>query len=738
MQTNQAGDFVNNLFAINVQYQVPRYQRRYVWNEANWLTLWEDTLSLLGLEIDDKNGEIITKQHGHGEIIATSSLEDNKHFTGPLVTRAIGGNVTLNRFEVIDGQQRLTTFQIILCIIRDICVSKDYDLVHEAAAYIKNQNTVIRRNISESFPDPTYKFLPTEYDRPSFEKIATGEYGKVIRLAFDERAKRLPPDRVEKARSKAFVSPKEISDNVLKAYEYFYEKIRVYVGKDYDYGKIDALLSSIASKFELIQITLDSSDHSEKIFQSLNATGRKLSEFDYLRNNLFLRAGKLGEHAESGELYSERFYDQYWHFENRSRYWDANRLESFFRVFLTAKMGPSCFQSDDFEDEKDKKAFEVYQKSYQKQIKNKDIEYEFQELNRYSEVYKKVYPASIDESAPDSIARRMLFYKDLKITSLFPFILYLKNERGILDDSLHQVCDILESYIVRRMVNYGYETNDEDEYTYATINRFFARLIRGDKFSIEHFANSLKGWPTDRQIFGGHQYGGRRVLGGLQRTANELYYGKRSTRNTARFLIRYIFYRIEQHITSENTLSFGNFFQIITRIMPESSLQDRNDWLSIGNLTFRKTNDISQNQVNNYPFSETRKILSESPNIDLKLNQEICNNENWDLNHIHNRKEKLGSYFSKIWPIWPDLRSSESPKPKIVEWHFGKIKYWHPNFSHGYIIDEHGQEIHVEKPQLPPISIALLRGGEEVKFEKVQTQEGLRAINVVLIGPENE
>lgn len=733
MQTNQAGDFVDSLFATGVQYQVPPYQRRYVWNEANWLTLWEDTLSLLGLEIDEKNGEIITKQHRQGGMIAASSLEDNKHFTGPFVTRAIGGNGTLKRFEVIDGQQRLTTFQIILCIIRDICVSKDYDLVNEAVGYIKNQDTIIRRSISESFPDPTYKFLPTEYDRPSFEKIATGEYGKVIRLAFDERAKRLPPDRVEKARLEVFVSPKEISDNVLKAYEYFYEKIRVYVGKDYDYGKMDALLSSIASRFELIQIKLDSSDQSEEIFQSLNATGRKLSEFDYLRNNLFLRAGKLGKHAESGELYSERFYDQYWHFENRSRYWDANRLESFFRVFLTAKLGPFCFQSDDIEDEKDKKAFEVYQK-YQKQVKNKGIKYEFQELNRYSEVYKEVYPASIDESAPDSIDRRMLFYKDLKITSSFPFILYLKNEQGILDDSLHQVCDILESYIVRRMVNYGYGTNDEDKGAYATINRFFVRLIEGEKFSIENFAKSLKkGWPTDKQILGGHQYSHRQTLGGLQRTANETHYGKRSSRNTARFLLRYIFYRIEQHITSENTLSFGNFFDILTRIMPEPSRQDRNDWLSIGNLTFRIKDGISQNQVNGYPFSETRKVLLESPNIDLKLNKEICNNKNWDLNQVRSRKEKLGSYFCEIWPA---LRSWQSPKPKIVEWHFGKIKRWHPNFSHGLIIDEHGQEIHVEKSQLPPISIALLRGGEKVKFEKVQTQEGLRAINVDVLPPE--
>ena len=37
-------DQIHNLFSTDVQYQVPRYQRRYVWEEMNWRTLWEDIL----------------------------------------------------------------------------------------------------------------------------------------------------------------------------------------------------------------------------------------------------------------------------------------------------------------------------------------------------------------------------------------------------------------------------------------------------------------------------------------------------------------------------------------------------------------------------------------------------------------------------------------------------------------------------------------------------------------------
>ena len=98
-------------------------------------------------------------------------------------------------------------------------------------------------------------------------------------------------------------------------------QITAYVEKDCDYNGVIDLITSIKNNFNLIHIMLGSSEHTEKIlhpekiFESLNATGRMLSEFEYLRNNLFLRAGKLGE-DKKGKSYSDIFYDKYWHFES--------------------------------------------------------------------------------------------------------------------------------------------------------------------------------------------------------------------------------------------------------------------------------------------------------------------------------------------------------------------------------------------------------------------------------------
>ena len=98
------------------------------------------------------------------------------HFTGNIVIRRIKEG-QLDRFEIIDGQQRITTFQIIFCVIRDICLAQVYqELADEATRHVMNTDDVVRRNNLEEFP---YKFLPTDYDKSAFKAVVEGEYGNV-------------------------------------------------------------------------------------------------------------------------------------------------------------------------------------------------------------------------------------------------------------------------------------------------------------------------------------------------------------------------------------------------------------------------------------------------------------------------------------------------------------------------------------------------------------------------------
>ena len=145
---------VSHLFSADVQYQVPLYQRRYVWDQTNWSALWNDIRSQVGSKL---------------------SGGDSRHFVGAIITRPIKSG-RLSKFEIIDGQQRLATFQIILCAIRDICQSTDYaDIVAYANHLILNSPIVT--DVSGT-PNARYKFLPTSFDVEAFRAMIAGDQAR--------------------------------------------------------------------------------------------------------------------------------------------------------------------------------------------------------------------------------------------------------------------------------------------------------------------------------------------------------------------------------------------------------------------------------------------------------------------------------------------------------------------------------------------------------------------------------
>ncbi len=91
------------LFERNVRYLVPLYQRPYVWNEdEQWLPLWKDIERLADRLISQKD---VNRIHFLG-----ASVQDK--------VDVLPGQVETRR--LIDGQQRFTTLQLLLCAFRDI------------------------------------------------------------------------------------------------------------------------------------------------------------------------------------------------------------------------------------------------------------------------------------------------------------------------------------------------------------------------------------------------------------------------------------------------------------------------------------------------------------------------------------------------------------------------------------------------------------------------------------------
>ena len=599
------GDTIAALFGRK-QYRVPIYQRRYVWSEENWNSLWKDIEEKFNLRRNEK---------------------PSIHFTGTIITREDKSrSISIPKYDIIDGQQRLTTFQIVLCVIRDICQKPGRDYGTTA----RNANKFIK-NIGD---EAIYKLCPKEgLDKNAFCALAD--------------------------------SRQPLGTHIIhKAYENFEGKITNLVSGDPK--KMVILYDTIINDFRMIQIDVKEWDDPEKIFAAFHVPGRILDEFDCLRNDLFLNAREDGE-----RLYS------YWsHFDTENYWAKQERLELFLRHFLEAKLGPNCFQK---QNGREPKAFDVYQKRYRTKLRyNQDIEYEFAELKRYSEIYENI------DTHP-----RMLFNKLFDIRGWHSFILFLLGEKKIEEGNLDQLFQILESYTMRRMLRYGlkFKSPNKDDF----LPRIRKQISKSDSNGVETLVRLLYAsekpyqWPNDRM-----------VISALRRPKDDF---KENEDN----LQYYVLYRSElltrgKRVPKKSDLSFNPQKYIRKHIMPptwhgswvlplgksnrvyyrelfpegykdtsqgwippsEDDLKDQSPLYrkalnlakhrtavvdSIGNLTI--VEQLLSSMPTNVDFSERKKHLSESS---LKLNEEVCKQNNWDVPQILQRTEKMISRFLKIWP----------------------------------------------------------------------------------------
>src|SRR5205085_3617673 len=94
MQTNAVK--MISYFDGTKQNMIPLFQRPYSWEKKQWKALWQDIQSIY------------------------DNLEGNNHFMGAIVSVPYTAvPVGVNRFLVIDGQQRLTTLSLLSCALRE-------------------------------------------------------------------------------------------------------------------------------------------------------------------------------------------------------------------------------------------------------------------------------------------------------------------------------------------------------------------------------------------------------------------------------------------------------------------------------------------------------------------------------------------------------------------------------------------------------------------------------------------
>lgn len=268
---------VYDLFDRQRRYEVPLYQRQYVWTKDNqWAPLWDD---------------IADKAH----FVQTREVK-SPHFLGAIVTsqRQVFGP-ELNSWEIIDGQQRLTTLQVVLMAFADVLRGRG------ETRYERDMQRITRNEGVMRDPAERYKVWPTNSDRDAFKTVM--EAGSLQAL--------LPVYPGLRGRQKRQVP------RLAEAYAFFFHQIEQFIAGTSDAatgdssGRAEALFETFKRYLQIVNIELEADDDPQVIFESLNGRGVPLLPSDLVRNFVFMRAGRAGANLDS--LYGERWksYDEW-------------------------------------------------------------------------------------------------------------------------------------------------------------------------------------------------------------------------------------------------------------------------------------------------------------------------------------------------------------------------------------------------------------------------------------------
>ncbi len=416
------------LFGRNIRHVVPLFQRQYVWSlERQWQPLWKD--------ISTKADEYMDYRHNQG-------AEPTQHFLGAVVLNSLRFHGFQIPAElVIDGQQRLTTLQIVMRALSDYAASVG------CTSLVQNFEMQLSNRGAMEQDYEAYKVWPTNADQKVYQDVFQAHSPANLKSAYPQ---------VHMPRRK---NP-EPRPRLVEAYLNFYQWISDYAAatelppgspaeatRQAELERVDALGQTLLYYMELVKIDLDEKDNPQVIFETLNYRGEPLTPSDLIRNFVFLAV--RNQQKKDTELYNAYWlpYDQpgangapnFWKLMEKSGRFNYQRLDLFVYHYLILQTKETVSVGRLYQD------FTKWWNSTRP-----DVEVELQRFQQYSRAYKKLLQ-------PDSTTHLGRFAINLRIldyTTLYPLILFLietcKDE--IPPAELDGILTDLESYLVRRAV----------------------------------------------------------------------------------------------------------------------------------------------------------------------------------------------------------------------------------------------------------------------------------------------
>lgn len=440
------------IFNLPQHLVIPLFQRPYVWNLDNqWIPFWDDVRRLAELRMENPSGNAT---HFFGAVV----LQAQENTTGTVQPRFI-----------IDGQQRLTTLQLIMNATTSVLESRDEDnlarrleeLTHNPAHYVEHENDRL-------------KLRHTNRDRAAFDQVMQADP---------------PVDYSALSQSQSLL---------VRAHEFFYGAVDTWLGASTDLPlreRAEALTRVLTQGLQLVVIDLQPDENSQEIFETLNARGTPLTAADLIKNFVFQKLEAEG--SDTAKAYAEDwpFDSPFWEREVSAGRYPVSRSSLFLNQWLVARVGEEVGPRQTF----------TRFKHFAEHETNQSMSALLPIIGQQADMYQAWTERASDEHAPlTAVELNVYRLQATELEVLKPVLLWLHEPGSELDQTvIDGVVAACESWVLRRTL-LRLSTGD--------LGRIVADLIASNRStaqaklvtSVETYLTRLDAdstyWPGDQQI----------------------------------------------------------------------------------------------------------------------------------------------------------------------------------------------------------------------------------------------
>jgi hypothetical protein len=448
---------LKTLFQKPVRYIIPTFQRPYVWNQDDqWEPLWNDVRNVAEQYLEE------FAALGEGKE-AMAEERTGRHFLGAVVLQQQPtGASELETRHVIDGQQRLTTLQLILDAAQEVF---EQDGFTKEAKQLRKL-VLNDQDYAEESDDHLFKVWPTLVDREPFRRAMSNEL--------------------------VVVGHEDVP--IVQAHEFFKLQSREWLGEHPEAAsaRAHALSTALMGLLQMVVIDLSTTDDANVIFETLNARGTPLLASDLIKNAVLHFAGQLGLNADQlYRQYWQNFDQEWWRTEVRQGRLVRPRIDVYLNYWLTMRTA---------EEVQSAYVFPRFQRYGLQGIDSPPLTALLEDIRAIGSVFHEL------ETKADTSQEGLFLYRwhvmDAGVST--PIVLWLFSNRSKIGTAgFHASLTAIESYFVRRMIC---------RMTTKDYNKLFLELMAKLKDCAPEIAPDLVAgflkeqtadsrlWPKDAQV----------------------------------------------------------------------------------------------------------------------------------------------------------------------------------------------------------------------------------------------